>query len=97
MEVKGVTLTTSPALFRSAGRSLIIGRKATVSSAPEPAKPLTANRDGNNPLIEDQSRFTIRLENTPAPFERNHRDAVDHSCLDDLPCPDDMQMTPAES
>jgi hypothetical protein len=34
------------------------------------------NRSGNNPLIADQSRFTIRLENTRALRERNRRFAV---------------------
>jgi len=34
------------------------------------------NGSGNNPLSADQSRFTIRLENTHVPRERNHYSAV---------------------
>jgi hypothetical protein len=34
------------------------------------------NRSGNNPLSADQSRFTIRLENTRVSRERNHGSAV---------------------
>jgi hypothetical protein len=34
------------------------------------------NLNGNNPLIADQSRFTIRLENNRALHERNQRCAV---------------------
>jgi hypothetical protein len=55
--------------------------QAAASSAPQPAKPLAMKRDGNNPLFADQSRFTIRLENTRPPPERNQRDAVDDSLV----------------
>jgi hypothetical protein len=49
---------------------------ARTSSAPERVKPLAMNGSGNNPLSADQSRFTIRLENTHVPRERNHYSAV---------------------
>ena len=67
---------TSPDFSRSAFRSLYNDFMARTSSAPERVKPLAMNRSGNNPLSADQSRFTVRLENTRVPLERNHGSAV---------------------
>jgi hypothetical protein len=51
-----------------------------------PPQALPVKRNGNNPLIADQSGFTVRSENTPALVEHNlpHAAPPDASC----PCPE---------
>jgi hypothetical protein len=65
-----------PCLFWSAFRSLYILYSRLAIFFSQSRKPLATNLNANNPLITDQSRFTIRLENNRARHERNQRCAV---------------------
>jgi hypothetical protein len=56
-------------------------------SAADRRKPLAVNHNGNNPLIADQSGFTIPSENILTALFRNRPSAVPVRCNTKHPCP----------